>query len=134
MSRDMDFEIPVVGGHIAGTLVLPNDACALVLFAHGSGSGRDSPRNQFVAEVLRHRGFGTLLLDLLTRHEQRDEQRQEEREEEREDRQLFDIGFLARGVIAAPDGVIGEGILPPPLAPPVGYFGASTGAAAALIA
>ena len=61
-------EIPVDGVHIEGVLELPANAIGIVLFAHGSGSSRRSPRNNFVARVLREHGIGTLLMDLLRRH------------------------------------------------------------------
>jgi dienelactone hydrolase len=123
MSRDLDVEIAVDGGQIVGTLALPNDASALVLFAHGGGSSRLSPRNQFVAEVLRQGTFGTLLLDLLTPEEQRDD--------ETAARLHLDVALLAGRVVAATDWLVAEGLLP---SPQLGYFGASTGAAAALVA
>ena len=129
MSRDLDVEITVDGGRegresrIVGTLALPNDATALVLFAHGGGSSRLSPRNQFVAEMLRRGTFGTLLLDLLTPEEQRSD--------ETAARLHFDIALLAGRVVAATDWLVEERLLP---SPQVGYFGASTGAAAALVA
>lgn len=64
-------EIPVDGVHIEGVLELPANAIGIVLFAHGSGSSRRSPRNNFVARVLREHGIGTLLMDLLTLAEDR---------------------------------------------------------------
>jgi putative phosphoribosyl transferase len=95
----------------------------IVVFAHGSGSGRRSPRNQFVATVLNEAGFATLLFDLLT---------VEEEERERYTRHLrFDIGLLAERLFATTLWLN----MQPSLRPmPVGYFGASTGAAAALVA
>jgi pimeloyl-ACP methyl ester carboxylesterase len=118
------------GATIVGLLALPPDAPGVVVFAHGSGSGRFSPRNQAVARALFDAGLGTLLVDLLTL------------EEETLDRVTghlrFDIGLLARRVIGAidwlaADAVIGD--IPPRLREmPVGCFGASTGAAAALVA
>lgn len=100
-----------------------DEAIGMVVFAHGSGSGRHSPRNRQVAEVLREAGIRTLLLDLLTVEEERvDIQTREHR---------FDIGLLAGRVVGAIDwldGREGSGSLP------IGIFGASTGAAAALIA
>ena len=106
-----------------GFLEVPAGALWLVLFAHGSGSSRHSPRNRFVAEVLSEAKIGTLLFDLLT-----------SREGERDafDRSLrFDIDLLARRVIGAIDWVADQAELAPL---PVGLFGASTGAAAALVA
>ena len=123
MSRDLEVEIPVSEGRLGGTLVIPNQAQALVLFAHGGGSSRSSPRNQYVAEVLRQGGFGTLLLDLLTAEEQR--------LDEAGGRLRADIARLAGRVVAATDWLRDEWLLPSPL---LGYFGSSTGAAAALVA
>ena len=104
---------------LPGDLLLPADARALVVFAHGSGSSRLSPRNVSVAERLRRDGLGTLLFDLLT-------------ERESDDRRLvFDIGLLARRLAAAVEQVSND---PDAAGLPVGLFGASTGAAAALVA
>ena len=106
---------------LSGDLNLPSRASGLVLFAHGSGSSRHSPRNRAVAASLNDAGLGTLLLDLLT---------EEEEQAERYTRHLrFDIALLARRLAEVRHG------LPRELADlPVGYFGASTGAAAALLA
>jgi putative phosphoribosyl transferase len=109
--------IPPVG--LEGTLTLPLGTRAVVVFAHGSGSSRLSPRNARVAEALRERGLGTLLFDLLT-------------EEEAADRgNVFDIPLLAERLMLATRW-LGEQKSAKGLA--VGYFGASTGAAAALVA
>lgn len=108
---------------IEGDLVIPARAAGLVAFAHGSGSSRFSRRNRAVAEVLQRGGYGTLLLDLLTREEDRvDEQTGEYR---------FDVDRLGSRVVAAIDWAAGHPVLS---ALPVATFGASTGAAAALIA
>jgi putative phosphoribosyl transferase len=108
---------------LSGDLSLPADARGLVLFAHGSGSSRRSPRNRAVAEVLQHRRLGTLLLDLLTeREELLDTTTAQFR---------FDIPLLADRLVAAIDWAQAH---PPTSSLPVGLFGASTGAAAALIA
>ena len=101
----------------------PEDAAGVVLFAHGSGSGRHSPRNRYVARMLREAGLATLLIDLLT---------PEEEELDLRDRRLrFDIGLLAKRLLSATDWLSRNaetrGLR-------VGYFGASTGAAAALVA
>ena len=104
---------------MAGDLVIPEGALAVIVFAHGSGSSRFSPRNRSVAGVLQQGGFGTLLLDLLTAAE-------EEVEATR-----FDIGLLTRRLIEATDWLSGEAATQHL---EVGYFGASTGAAAALAA
>ena len=104
-----------------GDLALPEGARGIVVFAHGSGSSRHSPRNRFVAGELQASGLGTLLLDLLTEaEEQIDIFTREHR---------FDIDLLAQRVTAAVDWVSKE-LAPPPA---IGLFGASTGAAAALI-
>lgn len=95
----------------------------IVVFAHGSGSSRHSPRNRHVAAVLRHAGLATLLLDLLTADE--------ERIDVRTRRYRFDIELLADRVVATLDRVAGR---PETASLPIGCFGASTGAAAALIA
>jgi putative phosphoribosyl transferase len=106
-----------------GFLESPAQARGIVLFAHGSGSGRMSPRNQSVAKYLNDRGLATLLLDLLT---------EDEEEQDRETGELrFNIGFLARRLLLATDWIrhhpLGQKL-------GIGYFGASTGAAAALVA
>jgi len=102
---------------LEGLLGIPEEAQGVVLFAHGSGSGRLSPRNQYVARVLRERGVGTLLLDLLT-------------QEESDDRvKVFDIALLSDRLLAATDWILEE---PAAKDLVIGYFGASTGAAAAL--
>ena len=104
---------------LPGILRLPLGPRGVVLFAHGSGSGRFSPRNQYVARVLEEAGFATLLLDLLT-------------EPESEDRSyVFDIPLLADRLRAATTWVGGD---PDTRGLPIGYFGASTGAGAALVA
>ncbi|MEU9253098.1 phosphoribosyltransferase family protein [Streptomyces sp. NPDC048270] len=104
------------GVRLAGDLALPPDAGAVVVFAHGSGSSRHSPRNQAVATALRRAGLGTLLFDLLTPAE------------EARRANVFDIGTLARRLTEATLWLRRREPLP------VGYFGASTGAAAALSA
>jgi dienelactone hydrolase len=116
------FRIPVTGANLTGDLTLPARAQGLVVFAHGSGSGRTSPRNRRVASVLNGGGFGTLLFDLLTP------------DEEAVDAQTahlrFDIAFLSRRLVDTIDWMSKQ----PGGALPLGLFGASTGAAAALIA
>jgi putative phosphoribosyl transferase len=114
---DAEVLIPVDDIVLGGHLRVPPEATGLVVFAHGSGSGRYSPRNRFVAEVLHQAGLGTLLLDLLT-------------EEEEPDRaKVFDIGLLAHRLSAVTGWL---GTRPDTRSLPVGYFGASTGAGAAL--
>jgi dienelactone hydrolase len=108
---------------LEGNLVIPAGAQGIVLFAHGSGSSRHSPRNRYVASVLQQAGLATLLLDLLTA---------EEEEIDLRTRQLrFDIGLLATRLVGATDWL---GHTPATQALKIGYFGASTGSAAALIA
>ena len=109
--------MPVDHVLIEGMLELPAKAAGLVLFAHGSGSSRHSPRNNFVARVLREKGMGTLLMDLLTPVEDLDYQVR------------FDIELLTRRLLQATLWVQGQ---PEAAGLPMGYFGASTGAAAAL--
>jgi len=107
---------------LAGTLGIPEHALGMVLFAHGSGSSRHSPRNRFVAATLRKAGLGTLLFDLLTK------------DEETEDLvtgMRFDIPFLAGRLLGATHWLAQE---PATEGLRIGYFGSSTGGAAALIA
>jgi putative phosphoribosyl transferase len=116
-------EIPVDGEAIRGDLVLPAGAPGLVVFAHGSGSGRLSPRNRAVASALREGGLGTLLLDLLTEGE--------EEADARTGHLRFDIELLAGRLVRAIDWARADaGEIPPR----IGLFGSSTGAAAALAA
>jgi putative phosphoribosyl transferase len=118
-----EVSIGLKGTTLEGTLALPKDSNGLVLFAHGSGSSRHSPRNRYVAQVINSQRIGTLLFDLLTREEEaRDQYTGELR---------FDIAFLARRLIAATHWSTND---PATRDLKVGYFGASTGAAAALIA
>jgi putative phosphoribosyl transferase len=119
--------VPVViesqGGDLAGDLAVPRHPVGIVVFAHGSGSSRHSSRNRAVAEVLQQRGFATLLLDLLTEAEEQVDVRT---------RQLrFDIGLLAGRVTTAVEQIREHAVV---RGLPVGLFGASTGAAAALVA
>jgi pimeloyl-ACP methyl ester carboxylesterase len=115
--------IPVQGVTISGDLRVPAEARGLVIFAHGSGSSRHSTRNIFVAESLGHQGFATLLMDLLTPDE--------ERVDQRTGHLRFDVEMLGRRVAEIVDWAAEArdvSMLP------IGLFGASTGAAAALIA
>ena len=115
--------IPVREHVIHGDLALPLDARGAVIFAHGSGSSRHSPRNQYVAKVLQQAGFATLLVDLLTQQEEQiDQQTLEYR---------FNIGLLAERLVGATDWLFKDHNFSHLR---LGYFGASTGAAAALIA
>ena len=104
---------------LPGELALPTDAKGVVLFAHGSGSSRHSPRNAYVARVLHDGGMGTLLFDLLTATEDRDYAMR------------FDVALLTSRLLAATQWIARESLA---AALPIGYFGASTGAAAALAA
>ena len=106
-----------------GNLLIPEQAKGLVAFAHGSGSSRHSPRNRYVAETLRNAGLATLLFDLLTL--------EEEAEDLISGRLRFDIGLLARRLVGATDWLRSN---EPTRHFGLGYFGSSTGAAAALIA
>jgi pimeloyl-ACP methyl ester carboxylesterase len=115
--------IPVGAAAIDGELHIPDGARGIVIFAHGSGSSRYSPRNKYVAGVLNRSGFATLLIDLLTMDE--------ERVDIATDQYRFDIELLAERLVIATDWVVLDSRL---LGLPVGYFGASTGAAAALVA
>jgi putative phosphoribosyl transferase len=113
--------IPVDGAALEGELVVPPRCSGVVLFAHGSGSSRHSPRNQFVARTLRDQMIGTLLFDLLTQDE--------ERQDEVSGALRFDIELLARRLEAAT--IWYDRAYP---GTPVGYFGSSTGGGAALVA
>jgi putative phosphoribosyl transferase len=122
-THEQSLAIPTGGRELRGDLRLPRAARGVVVFAHGSGSSRFSPRNRFVAEVLAGAGFGTLLMDLLTRDEEAiDEQTAHLR---------FDIELLAGRLVAATEWLSQQ---PQTQTLPIGYFGASTGAAAALVA
>lgn len=115
--------IPINTTVLAGNLDIPDGADGIVVFAHGSGSSRHSPRNRFVAHSLREAGLGTLLIDLLTGEE---EQRDLETGEYR-----FDIPLLADRLVGIVDWLAQN---PRTATMTVGLFGSSTGAAAALIA
>lgn len=114
-----EIEITAAGRSLAGSLGRPEGSQGVVVFAHGSGSSRRSPRNRFVAEALGERGMAWLLMDLLSP------------EEEADRRNVFDIALLAGRLLAASAELDRReetsGL-------PLGYFGASTGAAAALVA
>lgn len=140
-----ELQLSVPGGQVVGDLVVPVPVSGVVVFAHGSGSSRHSQRNRAVAAALQTAGYATLLLDLLTA--------EEEVRERRGERLRFDVARLAARVLLAVDllvddpGAVGlpggasvdtdasaptDGAAPPPL--PLALFGASTGAAAALVA
>ena len=116
-----DEEVRVTAGPVtlAGHLTIPQRPTGIVVFAHGSGSSRHSPRNRYVAEVLNRAGLGTVLFDLLTPAEERDRAN------------VFDIGLLAQRLVEVTRWLAGQ---PDTASLPVGYFGASTGAGAALVA
>jgi putative phosphoribosyl transferase len=118
-SHAVDEEVEVLAGgtRLAGHLTVPEGARGIILFAHGSGSSRHSPRNRYVASVLHEAGLGTLLFDLLTTAEEHDRAN------------VFDIDLLARRLADATGWLRAQ---PAAGHLPVGYFGASTGAAAAL--
>ncbi len=107
---------------LEGNLLIPEGAESIVLFAHGSGSSRHSPRNKFVASELREGGLATLLFDLLTEEEDRRDRRTRE--------YRFDIPLLAERLVGATHWLLG---LPEAEDLSIGYFGSSTGSAAALI-
>ena len=115
--KTRDVRIPPVG--LSGTLRIPEETYAFIAFAHGSGSSRFSPRNMAVAEGLNAHGFGTLLFDLLTSEEEADREN------------VFDIALLAERLV---DSIIWLDRDSPASGRPLGLFGASTGAAAALVA
>jgi putative phosphoribosyl transferase len=117
--NDREVELDVGGVALGARLTLPPHPRGVVAFAHGSGSGRHSPRNRFVAEALQRAGIGTLLLDLLTPREERDR------------RNVFDIPLLAARLRGATAWLAQD---PRTAGLPVAYFGASTGAGAALVA
>ncbi|MDD4865907.1 MAG: phosphoribosyltransferase [Mycobacterium sp.] len=117
--RDEDVRVDAGQVSVVGHLTIPERPVGVVVFAHGSGSSRHSPRNRYVAEVLNAARLATLLFDLLTP------------EEERNRGNVFDIALLARRLL---DVTAWLGEQPDLAALPVGYFGASTGAGAALVA
>ena len=118
-----EIKIPLSSVTLDGDLIVPAEASGIVLFAHGSGSSRHSPRNKFVAQTIRDAGVGTLLFDLLTGDEE---------SVDMQTRHLrFDIGMLAERLAATAKWVLGRkdtGNLR------IGFFGASTGGGAALVA
>ena len=116
-------QIPAGSETLEGNLSIPDRARAVILFAHGSGSSRHSPRNRFVARVLNDAGLATLVTDLLTADEE---------EVDEVTRHLrFDITLLAQRLVAITDWLA---VQPEAQEMRIGYFGASTGAAAALVA
>jgi dienelactone hydrolase len=119
----LQVQVPIGAAALDGDLEVPPGARGVVLFAHGRGSSRHSPRNRFVAAVLNEAGLATLLIDLLMH--------QEEAIDLRTARLRFDIGLLAERLVAATDWL---GKSPRTRGLPIGYFGASTGGGAALVA
>lgn len=122
-TQEQTVHIPVGAVSLEGSLTLPDGARGIVLFAHGSGSSRRSPRNRQVARALHERGLATLLMDLLTA--------EEETTDIYTGQLRFDIGLLATRLVAATDW-LSQNLEIKNLG--LGYFGASTGAAAALVA
>jgi predicted alpha/beta-hydrolase family hydrolase len=120
-AESVTLQIPAGEVTLTGDLAIPENAQGLVLFAHGSGSSRQSPRNQAVAEVLRDAGVATLLFDLLTPHE--------EAEDAYSGHLRFDIGLLTRRLAIVTQEMVDD---PHSRNWGLGYFGASTGGAAAL--
>jgi len=124
-SDDSERTVQVPAGHLTleGTMAVPTNATGMVLFAHGSGSSRFSPRNRFVASTLRQAGLATLLLDLLSPSE--------EEVDEVTRRHRFDIAMLADRLVLTIDWLRAESDVADL---PIGLFGASTGGGAALVA
>src|SRR3954469_23551769 len=118
-----EVRIPAGNARLYGDLAVPAEACGIVLFAHGSGSGRHSSRNRRVAQHLQQAGIATLLFDLLTA--------QEERQDLHTREHRFDVPLLTGRM---QDATAWVRSLPEARVLPIGYFGASTGSAAALIA
>jgi dienelactone hydrolase len=123
VAQDRIVRFTVEGGTLEGELEVPSNAAGVVLFAHGSGSSRHSPRNQYVARALRGRGLGTLLVDLLTLAE--------EQVDDRTRHLRFDIGLLADRLAGLIDWLQHDAAT---RALRIGLFGASTGGGAALVA
>jgi pimeloyl-ACP methyl ester carboxylesterase len=126
--NEQSIQISISSVSLSGDLDIPDGTQGVVLFAHGSGSGRHSPRNRYVAKVLQEAGVGTLLFDLLTEDEELiDEQTLHLR---------FDIGLLADRLVGATDWLLQrfDASNSDDILPSIGYFGASTGAAAAVVA
>jgi len=122
-SAHIEVHIPCGAATLEGTLVIPPEASGIVVFAHGSGSSRHSPRNQFVARVIRESGNGALLFDLLTADE--------EIEDNLTRRLRFDIELLARRLVEVTRWLVAQ---PAARDLGIGYFGSSTGGGAALVA
>lgn len=112
-----EIKIPIGEFNLIGNLMIPSNSAAIVIFSHGSGSSRFSPRNQFVADALNKKGIATLLIDLLTPEEDRDYGNR------------FDIDLLTMRLVAVTNYIHQQPLLQNFS---IGYFGASTGAASAL--
>jgi len=123
VSNERPVSIGLVKATLEGNLAVPPHPCGIVLFAHGSGSSRHSPRNRFVADTLQSHGIATLLMDLLTASEEEIDQRTSQLR--------FNIRLLAKRLAGATTWTLRQ---PDLRGLSVGYFGASTGAAAALVA
>jgi putative phosphoribosyl transferase len=123
LMEEREVRVPAGPVTLEGNLDIPDDARGVVLFAHGSGSGRHSPRNRYVARALHEARLATLLIDLLTP--------EEEEVDLRTRRLRFDIGLLAERLVGATDWLTQD---PRTQGLRIGYFGASTGAGAALVA
>jgi putative phosphoribosyl transferase len=121
--KSIEVRFPAGEVMLGGNLTMPVEANGVVLFVHGSGSSRFSPRNKFVAGVLNGAGLGTLLFDLLTK--------EEEAIDLRTGRLRFDVSLLAQRLLAATDWLLAQSDM---RGVRLGYFGASTGGAAALVA
>lgn len=119
LARDDEVTVQAGQAHVGGHLTVPEEAAGLVIFAHGSGSSRFSHRNMYVADVLNGAGFATLMFDLLTT------------EEEADRANVFDIELLGRRLVEVTEWVSVQSDVSDLT---IGYFGASTGAAAALVA
>ena len=120
---EQEVSVPAEKVKLKGQLSLPEHSTGIVLFAHGSGSGRHSPRNIYVARTLASAGLATLLFDLLTEDE--------EKQDSYSGRFRFDVALLGRRLVSGSDWIRSN---PATKSLPVGYFGSSTGAAAAIIA
>jgi putative phosphoribosyl transferase len=123
MDLEQTLRIPVGSVEVEGNIFLPQETICLIIFVHGSGSSRFSPRNQYVAKEFNKSGIGTLLFDLLTLGE--------EEEDELTGQYRFNISLLAQRLVSVTDWLQKD---PQTARLKLGYFGASTGAAAALIA
>lgn len=123
LNKELNIKIPSRNIELNGILYIPKEACGLVLFAHGSGSSRFSVRNQFVSHVLNDAKLATLLFDLLTSDE--------EVIDNITSKLRFDIEFLASRLVDVTEWCLQQSML---ASLPIGYFGASTGGGAALVA